>query len=288
MKQTISFLYTILFMISLITISCKSKKVDTTDKNKTEEKVEQVVEEEPTKPTEKLKSLLTGLHKLSPQELDGTQVLIDGRSMPIYTMSGKKLEGEELYEKLSSSEYAFDIYGNKEGTPKAVVLRKATGDETVVIEDKPPGNDPNHPVTMNTKLEYAPDFTAKDLQGNEINLSKLKGKVVVLNFWFIRCQPCVMEMPELNKLKKWYKNEKDIEFIAITHEKKEDIEKFLKKKDFDYQIIPEAMSIINDYLVMGFPTNIILDKEGNIAYQSMGYRDHIDRVLDEEIKKVLD
>jgi peroxiredoxin len=56
----------------------------------------------------------------------------------------------------------------------------------------------------------APNFEATTLDNKRIELSKLKGQVVVINFWFTRCQPCIEEMPGFNKL---------VESYAIWHER---------------------------------------------------------------------
>jgi len=53
----------------------------------------------------------------------------------------------------------------------------------------------------------APDFSAVDMNGNSYSLGILKGKVVVINFWFVECKPCVIEMPELNEIVEKYKSE---------------------------------------------------------------------------------
>jgi cytochrome oxidase Cu insertion factor (SCO1/SenC/PrrC family) len=46
---------------------------------------------------------------------------------------------------------------------------------------------------------YAPEATLVDLSGNQIALSSLRGKVVILNFWYAACEPCRLEMPELER-----------------------------------------------------------------------------------------
>src|SRR6185437_10738112 len=51
-----------------------------------------------------------------------------------------------------------------------------------------------------------PDFSFKDINGNAISLQKLKGKPIVINFWFTACVPCIEEMPALNELKDKFKN----------------------------------------------------------------------------------
>ena len=59
---------------------------------------------------------------------------------------------------------------------------------------------------------------------NSFSSDQLIGKPTMINFWFTRCAPCIDEMPVLNKIKEKYKD--DFNFIAITYEKKEDVEKY--------------------------------------------------------------
>ena len=61
----------------------------------------------------------------------------------------------------------------------------------------------------------APDFTLSDLEGNPISLNKLKGKVVLLNFWGTWCGPCRKEIPDFIKLAEKYKDN-GLEIIGIT------------------------------------------------------------------------
>ena len=76
-------------------------------------------------------------------------------------------------------------------------------------------------ITAQSKVENsligmnAPVFSVKDIQGNKKSLNSLKGKIIILNFWFIECKPCVREMPELNNLVKKYKND-NVEFIGFS------------------------------------------------------------------------
>jgi len=58
-------------------------------------------------------------------------------------------------------------------------------------------------VSRNEKLapgKPVTNFEFKDMNGNLYTLASLKGKVVVLNFWFSTCVPCIEEVPELNML----------------------------------------------------------------------------------------
>ena len=61
----------------------------------------------------------------------------------------------------------------------------------------------------------APAFSLTSLEGEKFELAALRGKVVVLNFWFTGCAPCVAEFGELNSLVHKFKN-KGVVFIAPT------------------------------------------------------------------------
>jgi len=109
-----------------------------------------------------------------------------------------------------------------------------------------------------------PEFTATTISGKTTGTSRLKGKVVVINFWSINCLPCVAELPGLNKLVRDYKG-KDIVFLAITWESVSRIRKdFLTKYRFDFMIVPDALRVIDKIAASGYPTTYIIDKSGII------------------------
>jgi cytochrome c biogenesis protein CcmG, thiol:disulfide interchange protein DsbE len=96
-----------------------------------------------------------------------------------------------------------------------------------------------------------------------IDLSYLKGKPSLLNFWFTTCKPCIEEMPVLNKLKAAFKD--SVNFIAITYEKADKVAAFLKKHDFDFMQVAGAEKWINAIQMTSFPVNIFLDKNGYVT-----------------------
>ena len=114
----------------------------------------------------------------------------------------------------------------------------------------------------------APLFNLTSLDGKKFELTALRGKIVVLNFWFTGCIPCVAEMPELNKLVEKFKND-DVVFIAPTLDAKSVLPAFLVKHPFEYSVVPSAGNlIVNTYRdgtgTVAFPVNIIIDQEGKI------------------------
>ncbi len=117
--------------------------------------------------------------------------------------------------------------------------------------------------------EAAPAFAVESLAGEAIELSTLKGKVIVLNFWFVNCAPCRVEMPGLNTLTEEFKGE-DVVFIAFALDNAEALKEFLKVKEFKYRIIPDASKIASLYGVKVFPTHVIINKSGQVEFTLTG------------------
>jgi thiol-disulfide isomerase/thioredoxin len=113
----------------------------------------------------------------------------------------------------------------------------------------------------------------KDINGNIISSEKAKGKVMVLNFWFIDWGACAPELPEVNAAYEKYKDNKDIIFAAITFDKLDKVKTFLKesKSYIKYPIVTDGDDIVDLFGIDGFPTNIIIDKKGYYYYKSSGY-----------------
>lgn len=112
-------------------------------------------------------------------------------------------------------------------------------------------------------------FNYTDINGKPLSSDSLKGKVIVMNFWSITCGPCIMEMPELNKLVEKMKG-KEVVFIApaIYTPKEVLINSFLPKHPFDYQIVLIEQE---NYSITSFPTHIIIDQNLKVTDRLTGY-----------------
>lgn len=113
------------------------------------------------------------------------------------------------------------------------------------------------------KVREAPSFSVTALDGETYDSESLKGKVIVLNFWFIGCAPCRIEIPGLNEMIKEYA-EKEVVFIAFALDDAQSLEAFLSEFPFDYSIIPGAHEASSMYSVQAYPTHVIIDKLGNL------------------------
>lgn len=118
-------------------------------------------------------------------------------------------------------------------------------------------------------LKPAPVFTGKSINGDAIDLTGLRGKVVVLNFWYVGCAPCRAEIPGLNQLVKDFHG-KDVVFVAFALDKAEDLQTFLKQTPFDYEVVPDSDKIAQTYEVMTYPTHVVIDKRGRVSIRQTG------------------
>jgi cytochrome c biogenesis protein CcmG, thiol:disulfide interchange protein DsbE len=118
----------------------------------------------------------------------------------------------------------------------------------------------------------APDFSVTTLDGQTIQLSELKGKRVVLDFWATWCPPCVMEIPHFIKLRA--ENPADeLVLVGISSEDENTLKAFVKKKGINYPIasaddLPEPYSDVTS-----IPTTFFLDRNGVIQSVLVGYHD---------------
>ena len=114
----------------------------------------------------------------------------------------------------------------------------------------------------------APAFSMTSIDGEKFELAALRGKIVVLNFWFTGCEPCIAEFIKLNGLVDKFKP-KGVIFIAPTLDDIPKLQTFLKEHPFKYHVIPNAGGLIlgpyNDGSGnLAFPTHVVIDREGKI------------------------
>jgi peroxiredoxin len=137
-------------------------------------------------------------------------------------------------------------------------------------------------------------FNVKDIQGNKINLKDAKGKIIVLNFWFIDCKPCRQEIPDLNNLVAQFENNPDIIFVAIALDSRSDLKDFLKTTPFNYHIVDDGKYFADKYGIRMYPTHVIVDGEGKVRFHTSGLamntvewlKKSIDALLPQQAKAV--
>lgn len=121
-----------------------------------------------------------------------------------------------------------------------------------------------------------PDFNFTDLNGTVYNNENTKGKIIVINCWFIQCVPCVAEIPALNEIVREYQNRNDVLFISLSFDSSSKLKAFLTKTKFNYAPIALQKYYVREQLkIYSFPTQIIVNKEGKIVRVFEDYKDII-------------
>ena len=124
-------------------------------------------------------------------------------------------------------------------------------------------------------INKAPDFTLQALNDSSYTLSKMEGKVVLINFWATWCGPCRMEIPEFNELYKSY-HEKGLEILGISvSDNKKQLKNFAKSFAVDYPLLygsaRDMNNIMKDYGgVYAVPSSFLIGKEGSIIWSYPG------------------
>lgn len=121
--------------------------------------------------------------------------------------------------------------------------------------------------------DSAPEFTLHTLDGALIDSKAFKGKVVYINFFATWCGPCMKEMPHVEK--EIWQGIKHNDFIMVAigreHTKKE-MQVFKDKKGLTLPIAADSTRIIySKFAPQMIPRNIVIDKDGKIAYSKHGF-----------------
>lgn len=135
--------------------------------------------------------------------------------------------------------------------------------------------------------ELAPGFKLPTTQG-DVNISALKGKVVYVDFWASWCKPCKQSFPWLNDLQAKYKAQ-GLEVVAINLDKdRASADDFLQAVPAQFTVaFDPAGSIAEQYRLQGMPSTYLIDRQGNLRAQHIGFRDHDKQKLEQAINKLL-
>lgn len=179
------------------------------------------------------------------------------------------------YQELHYSDYKFDqdnINVASFTMPKGFHLRK----EPTILPLLAPGT-------------VAPDWNLEATDGRKMSLAQMKGKVVLLDFFFIGCWGCMESLKPLNKIYEKYKNQ-NITIVSLTErDSKRSLLEFEKNYQIHYPGYVNAAEVVKAYQVQSFPTFYFIDKEGKIANAFDGYGDDfegkVSSIIDGLLKK---
>jgi thiol-disulfide isomerase/thioredoxin len=135
--------------------------------------------------------------------------------------------------------------------------------------------------------ETAPAFALLDLEGKKVDITDLKGKVVVVDFWATWCGPCKASFPGMQKMVSKYKDNNNVKFIFIdTWEREENKEKnaadFIADNKYSFHVLMDNDNkVVEQFKVDGIPTKFVIDKDGLIRFKSVGFDGSDDKLVKE-------
>ncbi|MBD8490521.1 TlpA family protein disulfide reductase [Echinicola sp. CAU 1574] len=128
-------------------------------------------------------------------------------------------------------------------------------------------------------------FEAKAIDGETVSNESLKGKIVVLDFWFISCGPCWKKFPHLQSLYEQYKDNPAVEIFALnrpmTNDKPMQAFHSIKDRGYNFPVLQGTQKIMDDFDIYVYPTVVVLNRNGSIIY--MGTIEGVDEILQKEL-----
>ena len=196
------------------------------------------------------------------EKLNPKVSVLDVERLDVRDSTGKKYQVNEWIPLIQSGKY--DLKLNAAGTEGLLTqLPDSIYKKRILTKPFPAESNSFVVGTVPTS------FSVKTMAGKKMDLAKLKGKVVVLNFWFINCPPCRQEMPDLNQLTRDFSGA-EVVFLGIALDDQPQLEQFLKQTPFDYQQIASGSAIASQYGIKGYPTHAVLDRAGKVVFQTTG------------------
>jgi cytochrome c biogenesis protein CcmG/thiol:disulfide interchange protein DsbE len=120
----------------------------------------------------------------------------------------------------------------------------------------------------------APEFVRRDLTGHNLDLARLHGKVVLLNFWATWCAPCQVEMPIFARWQEQY-GPQQLAVIGISmDDDSEPVRRMIHAQSIDYPVALGDATLGERYGgVLGLPLTFLIDRNGKVRAKFQGETD---------------
>ena len=135
----------------------------------------------------------------------------------------------------------------------------------------------------------APEWTLPTIAGDSISLADLRGKIVLIDFFYKSCAPCCAALPTLQRMHEKYK-EQGVVVIGIDpydDPVKAEMADFLAKRGIDYTVVFSDRELPQKYHVTGYPTLLFINEKSKIEKVHEGFSQTMEQELEEQIQKML-
>ncbi|MBJ6142326.1 TlpA disulfide reductase family protein [Hymenobacter sp. BT559] len=185
-------------------------------------------------------------------------------------VDGSVLSRKAYMSKLQTNQFVVADAQISNSIITAISLRPAPAPDSVRTQAISP---------VRTYSTPAPTFALTDIKGQAYDLAALRGKVVVVNFWFIKCAPCQQEMPALKQLTIDYRSNPRVVFLSLAREDAARLQHYVASKgDFGFAVIPLPQTLAEKFGITGYPTTTVIDRNGRFVYDNEGYAGNLTRL----------
>jgi len=137
--------------------------------------------------------------------------------------------------------------------------------------------------------KMAPDFTLTGVDGGQMTLSDLRGKLVLLHFWATWCVPCRHEMPLLHQLDREGLNKFRIVCINVNRGDKDEVKAFIDNvTPHFHSLLDPSGEVRNQYAIRGLPTSYLIAADGKIIGRMIGEREWSSAGMKELIRSLIE
>ena len=133
---------------------------------------------------------------------------------------------------------------------------------------------PNNPTWLTEVGQEVPSFQFQPKNSPERSIEEYRGKVVLINFFATWCPPCRQELPRVQaELWDVHGDKPEFEILVLAREEGWDkLDPFIEKTGYTFPIAPDLdRAVFGKFAAQSIPRNVIIDRNGKIIYQSIGY-----------------
>jgi thiol-disulfide isomerase/thioredoxin/tetratricopeptide (TPR) repeat protein len=134
--------------------------------------------------------------------------------------------------------------------------------------------------TLRRKFTNEPvgELQLESIDGRNLKLADLKGKVVLIDFWATWCGPCVAEIPSLKKLQEKHKDRLEIIAVSIDEDSRK-VRPFVSENQLNF-LVSHSPALGKQFKATSIPTSLFIDKQGNLRYRKVGFEEGDEREVE--------